>query len=60
MFYVDRVELSGGMALFWQDIVNMLIKSYNHFYIDASMGEGGQAWRCWVLLYGLMCINCVL
>ncbi|PON76939.1 Endonuclease/exonuclease/phosphatase [Trema orientale] len=46
VFCVDCVGLSGGLALFWQDAIDVHIRSFNRFFIDANIGEGRvDFWR---------------
>lgn len=41
-FVVDRVGLSGGLALLWNEEVDLTIKSYSRYHIDALVEEGSS------------------
>lgn len=39
--------MGGGLALFWSSEVDVQVKSYSPYHIDAVVyNKGGKAWRC--------------
>ena len=40
MLVVSRREQGGGLALFWKQEVNIMIKSYSTHHIDTVVNEG--------------------
>lgn len=45
-FPVDKVGLSGGLALFWGEDLDVRFCSFNKYYIDVMTQEvGGAKWR---------------
>lgn len=36
-FVVERRGLSGSLALLWDDSISLTIRSYSHYYIDATI-----------------------
>lgn len=38
-FVVDRVGIGGGLALWWKEEVDIHIRSYSKFHIDAWIGN---------------------
>lgn len=44
-FSVDCVGRNGGLCLFWKEEVDVLIRSYSKFHIDASIIWNSKVWR---------------
>ena len=45
-FAVNRRGLSGGLAILWDDLVSMSVRSYSHFHINPMIvKELGREWR---------------
>lgn len=54
MFNVKRVGLCGGLALFWQEQVEVQIWSFNYFFIDIRVQWAhGKAWP-FIGFYGVI------
>jgi hypothetical protein len=47
VFVVDRVGRSGGLALFWNDVLKVEIQNYSRFHINAvvSCGDSFPSWK---------------
>lgn len=51
-FIVDGCGKGGGLALFWDESINVDLKSYNMRHIDSVITENnGEQWRA-TLVYG--------
>lgn len=46
LFFVERNNKGGGLALYWSNSINLNVESYSKNHIDAIINKGaGDAWR---------------
>lgn len=50
-FVVDCGGCSGGLAMLWENSIDLTIKSYSSHHIDAWIKSDGVVWR-WIGFYG--------